>query len=121
MEKNAGLCAAEAFVLLSLPRYDVRQALKLGFMGLLAQGVLQIEQEDRPGLIRTRHIAHLRVAANLSEALPPITGSLVRITSAAAPNTGARSPALYRTLSGRRSSRAGSPKCASRGCSASFR
>jgi hypothetical protein len=86
MEKNAGLCAAEAFVLLSLPRYDVRQALKLGFMGLLAQGVLQIEQEDRPGLIRTRHIAHLRVAANLSEALPPITGSLVRITRAAAPD-----------------------------------
>jgi hypothetical protein len=85
MMKNAGLSAAEAFVLMSLPRYDARQALKLGFTGLLAQGILRIEQEERPGFIRTRHISHLHVVANPPEKLPSIAASLVRITQSAAP------------------------------------
>ena len=84
MMNNVGLSAAEAFVLLSLPRYDARQALKFGFMGLLAQGILRIEQEERSGFFRTRRIAHLHVAANPPDNLPPIAASLVRITQAAA-------------------------------------
>jgi hypothetical protein len=85
MMKNAGLSAAEAFVLMSLPRYDARQAVKLGFMGLLAQGILRIEQEERPGFFRTRSISHLRVVANPPKELPPVAASLVKITQIAAP------------------------------------
>jgi hypothetical protein len=86
MEKNARLSAPEAFVLMSLPKFDVRKALKLGFMGLLAQGVLRIEQEDRPGLIRTRHIAHLHVAPNPHGKLSPIASSLVELVRATEPD-----------------------------------
>jgi hypothetical protein len=86
MEKNERLSAAEAFVLLSLPRFDVRKALKLGFMGLLAQGVLRIEPEDRRGLFRTRHVPHLRVAAYLPANLSPIAVSLVRNVRFAEPD-----------------------------------
>ena len=85
MEKNARLSAPEAFVLLSLPRYDIRKALKLGFMGLLAQGVLRIEQEERAGLFRRHPTPHLYVARGLSQDLPPIAASLVRIVYDARP------------------------------------
>jgi hypothetical protein len=85
MVKNVGLSAAEASVLLSLPRYDARQALKLGFMGLLAHGILRIEQEEQPGFFRARHIAHLRTVANPPGNLPPLAASLLRIAQAAAP------------------------------------
>ena len=40
MPATDGLSAAEAYVLISLPRFDARKALKLGLMGLLAQRVL---------------------------------------------------------------------------------
>ena len=60
--RDAELSAPEASILLSLPRYDAAKVLKTGFIGLLAQGVLRLETEDRPGLIRTRHIPHLKVA-----------------------------------------------------------
>ena len=43
MEKNAGLSAPEAYLLISLPLCDPSKALKLGFMGLVAQGVLVLE------------------------------------------------------------------------------
>jgi hypothetical protein len=82
---NAELSAAEAYVLLSLPRFDVRQALKLGFIGLLAQRALRLSQEDRPGLIRTRHIVHLHVATNLPVGLSSITASLIAVVRAAEP------------------------------------
>ena len=49
---ETGLSAPEAFVLSSLPHYDIRQTLKLGFMGLLAQGILRSEEETRPGVLR---------------------------------------------------------------------
>jgi len=88
MEKNAGLSAAEAYVLLSLPRYDTRKALKLAFMGLLARGVLRSEDETRSGLIRTRHVIHLRVAPNLPADPPPLTASLVKVVRAAEPRDG---------------------------------
>jgi hypothetical protein len=88
MQKNAGLNAPEAFILLSLPRGDSRKALKLGFMGLLAQGVLRAEDETRAGIFRTRHVMHLRVAPNLPNDLPPLTVSLVKIVRAAAPRDG---------------------------------
>jgi hypothetical protein len=86
MMKNVGLSAPEALVLMSLPRFDVRRALKIGFIGLLAQGLLRIEQEDRPGLIRTRHVPHLYVAANLPENLPPLAASLIGVVRTAEPD-----------------------------------
>ncbi|HTQ35260.1 MAG TPA: hypothetical protein VMI30_13920 [Stellaceae bacterium] len=86
MAEDAGLSASEALILMSLPRFDSRQALKLGFMGLLAQGILRIEQEDRPGLLRTRHIAHLYASPIAPDSLPPIARSLVRVVRAAEPD-----------------------------------
>jgi hypothetical protein len=84
-DANTRLSATEAYVLLSLPRYDAVKALKTGFMGLIAQGVLRLEIENRPGLIRTRHIPHLTVAPNLPEPLPPIADSLVKVARTAEP------------------------------------
>lgn len=86
MEKNAGLSAPEAYLLLSLPRWNVHRALKLGFMGLVAQGVLRLEIEDRPGLIRTRHLPHLRVAPGVARSLPPVAASLVKVVRRAEPD-----------------------------------
>lgn len=85
MPANIGLSAPEAFVLISLPLWHAQKALKLGFMGLLAQGVLRVETEDKPGLIRTRHITHLYASPNLPSSLPPISASLVAVVNAAAP------------------------------------
>jgi hypothetical protein len=84
-EIDPRLSAPEAYLLLALPSCDTTKALKLGFMGLLAQGLLRIETEDRPGFLRTRHILHLRVAPNQPEALPPIAASLVNVVRAAGP------------------------------------
>jgi hypothetical protein len=86
MKKSEPLSAAESLVLISLPRFDVRAALKYGFIGLLAQGILRIEAEDRPGLLRTRRIPHLLVVPNLRATLPPIAASLVAVVRAAAPD-----------------------------------
>src|SRR5579872_7449420 len=87
MADNAGeLSAAEASVLLSLPRYDAAKVLKIGFIGLIAQALLRLETEDRPGFIRTRHIPHLRLAEGVPAELPPISASLVRVVRAAAPD-----------------------------------
>jgi hypothetical protein len=88
MAEPVGLSAAEAFVLLSLPRYSARAALKYGLMGLLAQGILKSEEETRPGLIRTRRILHLRVVPDLPADLPPVTASLVGVVNAAAARDG---------------------------------
>jgi hypothetical protein len=88
MAEPVGLSAAEAFVLLNLPRFDARMALKYGLMGLLAQGILRSEEEIRPGLIRTRRVLHLRVAPDLPAELPPLTASMVRVVNAAAPRDG---------------------------------
>jgi hypothetical protein len=85
MEKAAGLSAPEAYLLLSLPGCDPSKALKLGFMGLVAQGVLQLETEERRGLLRKRHIPHLRVAPNLPESLPLVAESLVKTVRGAEP------------------------------------
>jgi uncharacterized membrane protein YgcG len=85
MEKNAGLSAPEAYLLISLPLCDPSKALKLGFMGLVAQGVLVLETEDRRGLLRTRHIPHLHVASGSTDALPPVAASLVRVVRGAEP------------------------------------
>jgi hypothetical protein len=86
MPGPAELSAPETYVLISLPKIDLRKALKLGFMGLLAQGVLRLETEDKAGLFRTRHIPHLKVADGVPETLPPIAASLVKIVRAAEPN-----------------------------------
>lgn len=83
------LSAAEALVLLSLPRYDARQALKFALMGLLAQGIVRSEEESRPGYFRARHILHLRVAPDLPDDLPPVTRALADVVTAAAPRDGA--------------------------------
>ena len=79
------LSPAEAFVLLSLPRYDSRKALKLALMGLLAQRRLRMESEDRPGVFRIRHIVHLHVAADALGGVAPIEESLLRVVRAAEP------------------------------------
>jgi hypothetical protein len=85
-EFDQRLSAPEAYLLLSLPRFDPRFALKIGFMGLIAQGVLRLETEDRPGLVRTRHIPHLRGADGVPDNLPPVAASLVKIARAAEPD-----------------------------------
>jgi hypothetical protein len=86
MAENDRLSAPEAFVLLSLPKYDLNQTLKIGFMGLLAQGLLRIEPEDRQGLIRTRHIPHLYATpAATGDPHSPITASLIKVVRAAEP------------------------------------
>lgn len=84
-ELNPGLSAPEAYLLINLPRWDVRKALKLGFMGLVAQGVLRLDVEERPGVFRARHIAHLRAAPGLPAVLPPVAASLVKVVRAAEP------------------------------------
>ena len=84
--RDVELSAPETQVLLSLPRYDAVKALKTGFIGLIAQGALRLETEDRPGFIRTRHIPHLRIAAKMPENLSPIAASLVQVVRSAAPD-----------------------------------
>ncbi|HTZ38406.1 MAG TPA: hypothetical protein VMB84_20440 [Stellaceae bacterium] len=86
MPGNAGLSAAEAFILMSLPKFDARQALKLGFLGLLAQGLLRLESEERRGLIRTRRIVHLYAAPPVPEVVPGIAGALLTVVRAAEPD-----------------------------------
>ena len=85
MQTTAGLSAPEAYLLMSLPGCVPSKALKLGFMGLVAQGILQLDIEDRAGLIRTRHIPHLRVAADLLTPLPPVAASYVKVVRGAEP------------------------------------
>jgi len=85
-ELNTGLSAPEAYLLISLPRWDAHRALKLGFMGLVTQAILRLDTEDRPGLIRTRHIPHLRIAPDLPTPLPPVAASLVKVVRAAEPD-----------------------------------
>jgi hypothetical protein len=88
MAESGGLTAPEAFALIALPRLDIRKALKLGFLGLLAQGVLRSDEETRRGLIRNKRVVHLRVAPNLPANLPPIAASLVAVVRAAEPRDG---------------------------------
>jgi hypothetical protein len=88
MAEPVGLSAAEACVLMTLPRFNARLALKFGLMGLLAQGILRSDEETRPGLVRTRRILHLRVAPDLPADLPPLAASLVAVVNAAAPREG---------------------------------
>ena len=83
---NGGLSAPEAYLLINLPRWDVHQALKLGFMGLVTQRILRLDVEERPGFFRTRHIPHLRVAPDLPAPLPPVAASLVKMVRAAEPD-----------------------------------
>ena len=83
---NGGLSAAEAYLLINLPRWDARQALKLGFIGLVTQGILRLDVEERRGFIRTRRIPHLRTAPDLPAPLPPVAASLVKIVQAAEPD-----------------------------------
>jgi hypothetical protein len=82
----AGLSAPEAYVLINLPRWDAHHALKLGFMGLVAQGILRLEIEERPGIFRTRRVPHLRVAPDLPSPLPPVAASLIKMVRAAEPD-----------------------------------
>jgi hypothetical protein len=89
-ELDQRLSAPEAYLLLSLPRWDARKALKLGFMGLVAQGVLRLDIEDKRGVLRTRHIPHLRVGANLRGELPPLAASLVKVVRGAEPQSNIR-------------------------------
>jgi hypothetical protein len=44
-----------------------------------------METEDRPGLLRTRHIVHLHVASDVPFKLTPIAESLLRVVRAAEP------------------------------------
>jgi len=82
----AGLSAPEAYLLINLPHWQANRALKLGFMGLVAQGILRLETEDRQGFFRTRHIPHLRVAPDLPSPLPPVAASLVKVVRGAEPD-----------------------------------
>ena len=81
-----GLSAPEVHLLINMPRWNAQLALKVGFMGLVAQGMLRLEIEERPGIFRTRRIPHLRVAPNLPAPLPPVAASLIKMVRAAEPD-----------------------------------
>jgi hypothetical protein len=81
-----GLSAPEVHLLINMPRWDAPLALKVGFMGLVAQGILRLEIEERPGIFRTRRVPHLRVAPVLPSPLPPVAASLISMVRAAEPD-----------------------------------
>jgi hypothetical protein len=83
MSEGETLSAPEVLVLTSLPRYSARKAVKVGLLALLVQGLLRIDQEERPGLLRKRRIAHMRTAREAAEPLPPSTASLLGVVRAA--------------------------------------
>ena len=85
LRSSAGLSAPKAHLLINLPRWNAQLALKAGFMGLVAQGILRLDIEERPGILRTRRIPHLRVAPDLPEPLPPVAASLVKVVRATEP------------------------------------
>ena len=85
MTSRGGLSAPEAYVLLSLPRYDVDKALKLGFLALIAQGLVRMESVERRVMLRKLHLIHLLSKPDAPDDLPPIAASLMRVVRAAEP------------------------------------
>lgn len=84
MAADPGLSAPEALVLMSLPRFDARKAIKIGLLALLLQGVLRLDVEERPGLLRKRQTVRLR-AIDTRPSLPGASASLVAVVRAAEP------------------------------------
>ena len=58
------------------------RAIKVTLLLLLTQGMLRIEQTEQPGLLRTKKVPHLRIAAEPKEA-PPEALALIEIVRAA--------------------------------------
>ncbi len=85
MAAGMGLSASEALVLTSLPRFDARKAIKIGLFSLLMRGILRLDVEERPGLLRKRQTVRLRLARDLPQRLPPPMESLVEVVRAAGP------------------------------------
>ena len=85
MPPSFALSAPEALVLLSLPDFDGKKAVKLGMLQLLMQGVLRLDVEQRPGFLSMRKFVRLRVVKN-SAMLPPAPASLIDVVSTARKN-----------------------------------
>lgn len=85
MAVSNGLSASEALVLISLPRFDARKAIKVGLFALLLQGVLRLQVEQRPGLLRQRQVVRLLVAREPMRALPSVPASLLGVVRSAGP------------------------------------
>lgn len=78
------LSAAEALVLLKLPRFEAAKAVKIGLMGLLAQGVVRARQETKETFFgRRRPVVHLGLSPSAPVILPPPSASLVAVVKAA--------------------------------------
>src|ERR1700735_5659711 len=86
MAGGEGLRGAEVYVLLSLPRFDARKALKLGFMGAIAQGLVRMESVERRVLLRKKRFVHLYAAPGLTDHTPLISASLLRVVRTTAPD-----------------------------------
>ncbi|MBV9583330.1 MAG: hypothetical protein JO213_00410 [Alphaproteobacteria bacterium] len=96
MPEGHPLSAAEALVLLSLPRFDGRQAVKIGLMSLQAQGILRAVEVVKTNVFGTARFAAVRVAREIKPeipgtvpaSLPPGEASLVAVVRAAEPAEG---------------------------------
>ncbi len=82
MTNGGGIDAAEAAVLLSLPRPDARKAIKIGLFSLLLQQVLRLEVEERHGLLRTRQVVRLRIGPAAPRPLSDAAQSLLAVVRA---------------------------------------
>ena len=82
MPQTAPLSPAEATVLLAPNRATPIKAIKATLLLLLTTGVLRLEQSEALGIFRNRKIAHLRIAAEPSNA-PPEVAALLDVVRAA--------------------------------------
>jgi hypothetical protein len=78
------LSPAEQVVLLAPNRASGYAAIKAMLLLLLTKGVLRIEETDKPGLFRTKTIAHLRIAAEPKNPPPEIAVLLDLVRAAQA-------------------------------------
>ncbi len=82
------LSPAEALVLLRPNRTPGREAVKVTFLSLMAQGLLRIEEETRKGWFRKTRTVYVRPAGRMSRPLPPHTMSLMETVRLAQIATG---------------------------------
>lgn len=88
MIASNALSAPEALVLTTLPRFDVRKAIKVGLFALLLQGVLRMEVEQKQGLMRKRQTIRLHLAATAPRPPSAVSQSLIAVVQAAAARDG---------------------------------
>ena len=86
MAVGQALGAAEAYVLLSLPRTAPAKAVKLGLLALIVQGLVRMETVERRVMLRRMHDVHLYASPDPAPVLQPAAASLLGIVRAAGPD-----------------------------------